>query len=120
MAIAVTRVNQLEWFDQATGALIRKARLNVTGLTPAAANSIPHGLTAANPTGNPATQAAIAPQRVTVLPWNATAPAAQAPPTLDGTNGGSVSGGGANGFDSTNIYVFVAAGVSTAAFEVEY
>jgi hypothetical protein len=98
--------------NQLTGAITRTEQVYVTGLTAAAANAIPHGLT--NSLG-----AAASPSKVLVVPWN-TSQAAAAPPTLDGTQGNAITGSTAKtGFDSTNVYVVTGAGVTACSLLLE-
>jgi hypothetical protein len=112
MPITVTPQPATSSINSEYGIFTRKIRLNVSGLTTPGANTIPHGLTSS--TGAP-----VAPQRVIPLPYNATVQGALTTVTLDGTNGGSVPGGGALGFDTVNIYVIASSGATQAAFEID-
>lgn len=80
--------------------LVKKAE--VTGLTAAAANTIPHGL--------PHT-----PIAVVVLPYSNDGSASVVCPTLDGSNGtnGSTNLTDKLGFDATNVYVITPSAVTS-------
>lgn len=111
MAIAVARVNSSSALNSELGTFPRKARLNVTGLSTNAENTIPHGL-------QDAQGRAVAPARVIPVGYDPTGGTAAVAPTLDGTHGGTITNG--NGWDSTNIYVVLPNGPTTGAFEVEF
>ncbi|HEV2424314.1 MAG TPA: hypothetical protein VGZ29_05750 [Terriglobia bacterium] len=116
MAIAVKKTQEKTFLDPLSGVFIRSCRLSVTGLTTNAANTIPHGLTQQSAAS--IAQAGATPLRVNPLGWVSASQAYAQPPSLDGTNGGT--GTGLSGFDSSNIYVMMPNGPTTAEFEVTY
>jgi hypothetical protein len=111
MAIAVFPAKTVVIENELTGVIARSTNIFVTGLTAAAANTIPHGLVSSQ-------GVAISPAEVSPTGWNS-AQAAAAAPTLDGTQGDAIPNSTAKtGWDATNVYVVTTAGVTTCVLDV--
>ena len=103
MAITVTRTDLSGIFVTLDGRLLSRCVLNITGLTPSASNTVPHGLRP--------------PQVVGLNCWGGSGTSLV---TLDSTKGLLDKGGNSLGYDATNLYVLANASATSAQATIEY